>query len=72
MGDEVLNLFYAHFFGMAFIVKEDVTLDPVDVGFFGAKRIVFDAQNVADLFKKFAGRFFHVDLPCLYAYNLLI
>ena len=34
IGQEFLNLCVAHFHRMTLIVKKDIALDPVDVGFF--------------------------------------
>jgi hypothetical protein len=60
----------AHVFGMAFVVKQDVTLDPIDIGLFGAIGIMLCAQSFADTFDKlsaslveqFGGLCFHFTL----------
>ena len=36
VGDELVDFGDAHFAGVAFVVKEDVFTNPLDVGFFGA------------------------------------
>ena len=52
MGEEGLDLFDAHVFGMTFIVKKDVTFDPVFVGLFGAVGVVLGLKGVAHTFDK--------------------
>jgi len=47
VGQEGLDFGRAHVFGMAFVVEQDEALDPVHVGFFGADRIVLDADGIA-------------------------
>ena len=53
VGDEVFDFRDAHFFGVTFAVKEDVVFDPVDVGVFGARGVVFDAKCVTVLVEEF-------------------
>jgi len=55
VGDEGLDLFGAHVFGVALVVEEDEALDPFLVGLFGAAGVVFGADGVADLVHEFAG-----------------
>jgi len=38
---------------MALVVKKDEAANPIDVGLFGAKGIVFGTDGVADLFEEF-------------------
>lgn len=45
-------LFSAHVFGMAFVVEDDVTFDPLDVGLFCAVGVMFDANGVGDLLQE--------------------
>lgn len=40
---------------MAFMMKEDEAFDPVEVGFFGADRVVFGTKRVTNLIKEFRG-----------------
>jgi hypothetical protein len=42
-----LNFAGAHLFGVAFIVKEDVALCPMDLSLFGGIRIMFDTDSIA-------------------------
>jgi hypothetical protein len=49
MGEIVSDFIYTHVFGMAFVMKEDVVFDVVDVGLFGAEAHVFEAHKLADL-----------------------
>ena len=53
VGDELVDLVYAHFFGVAFVVVDDVLADPVYVGFFGANGVLFESDEVAVLVEKF-------------------
>lgn len=60
VGEEGLDFWGAHVFGVAFAVEEDVAFDPVAVGLFGAVGVVFEAQGVGDLVEEFArGFLFH-------------
>lgn len=43
----------AHFFWMAFIMKENVVPDPLDIGVFGARGVMLDAKGIAILVEKF-------------------
>jgi hypothetical protein len=67
MGDVGLDFGDTHFFGMAFVVVEDVAAAPFDVGLFGAVGVMFGADGVAELFEEFflfwrgGGRFWHFD-----------
>ncbi len=47
MGDELVDLRDAHFARVAFVVKENVFTNPVNVGFFGARGVLLDADLVA-------------------------
>jgi len=59
--DEVgLQLFSAHAFGMAFVMEEDETLDPVQVGLVGAIGVMFSAQGGTDQIHKFGRLGFHI------------
>lgn len=53
VGDVGLNFGDAHFFGMAFVVVEDVAATPFDVGLFGAVGVMLGANGVAELFEEF-------------------
>ena len=53
VGEESLDFWSAHFEGVTFVMEEDEAFDPVDVGFFGAIGIMFEAQGFADLVEKF-------------------
>ena len=53
VGDELVDLGDAHFFGVAFVVEENVLADPVYVGFFGAGGVLFEADKVAVLVEQF-------------------
>jgi hypothetical protein len=48
MGEEGFDFGYAHVLGMAFVVKEDETPDPLDVGFFGLVGVVFEPEGFTD------------------------
>jgi hypothetical protein len=49
MGQEGLDFGTVHGIGMLFVMKEDKAFDPVEVGLFGADRVVFGPQDGADL-----------------------
>jgi len=53
VGEEGLNFGCAHLCRVAFLVKEDVAPDPIQVGFFGAVGVVFEADGFAQLFEEF-------------------
>ena len=44
---------FRHFFGMLFVVEEDVAADPADVGAFGAEAKMPHPGNISDLVEKF-------------------
>jgi hypothetical protein len=44
---------------MSLVVEEDESLDPGNVRFFGAERVVLETHNVADLIEQFSGRALH-------------
>ena len=39
--------------GVAFVVMKDVAANPIDVGLFGAERVVVGSNGIAHLFKEF-------------------
>ena len=49
VGDELFDFGGAHFFGVAFVVEENVLAHPFDVGFFGAWGVLFEADVFAVL-----------------------
>lgn len=55
VGNELFDLRSAHFLWMALVVKEDVLPHPFNVGFFGAGRILLEANMLAILVEKFFG-----------------
>ena len=52
MRQELPNFGYAHFFGMAFVMKKDIVSYPESIGVFGARGVAFDAQGIAVLIEK--------------------
>jgi len=57
-GDDTIrpsNFWCAHLGGMTLVVEQNVASDPIDVGLFGAKGVVFKAQGVAYLIQQFRG-----------------
>jgi len=60
MGEKSFDFRDAHFLWMPFVMEQDIALDPVDIGLFGANRVVFDAYGLTNLVKKFLGTFFHL------------
>jgi hypothetical protein len=53
MGQKGADLWCGHGGWMAFVVGQDKTFDPVDVGLFSANAIVFKADFVANEVKEF-------------------
>jgi hypothetical protein len=49
IGEELFDFSTVQLLGMSFMVKEDEAFDPVEVGLFGADRVVFGPQDGADL-----------------------
>ncbi len=62
VGEEGFNLRDAHLFGVAFVVEKDEAFDPIDIGFFGAEGVVFEAEGVAHLIQQFGGLVRHGQL----------
>lgn len=52
VGQELLDLRFAHFLGVALAVKQDVALDPVHVGLLGADAVVLEADFCANLIEQ--------------------
>lgn len=59
IGQEGLHLGGPHVLGMALVVEEDETLDPVGVGLAGARRVVHEADGVIHLFEQLLGTWFN-------------
>ena len=58
MSEERLNLSTAHLLGMAYVVEEDISFDPVHIAFFRASRIMFALDSFANHVRSFLlGRF---------------
>ena len=53
VGEELVDFGRAHFFGVTFVVEEDVFLSPKDVGVAGAGGVVFEVDDVAILVEEF-------------------
>ena len=60
VGEEGFDFRDAHVARVLFMVEQDVAPDPADVGLFGADRVVFEADGVADLVEEFFGAFVHL------------
>lgn len=56
MGQKGFDLSAAPLTGAPFLVKQDVTLNPGDVGLLGADRAVFQSYGVTDPIEQFLGR----------------
>jgi hypothetical protein len=48
MSEKSGDFFLAHFVWVAFVMKENVTANPIDVSFLGADGVMFHAQMPAD------------------------
>lgn len=68
MGDELVDLVDAHFFGVAFVVVEDVFSDPLDVGFAGARGVLFELDGVVVLVEEFFFGFFWICLGLVFVH----
>ena len=53
VGKESNDFFFAHVVGVAFLVKENETANPIDVSLFGADAVMLDAQMPADAVEQF-------------------
>ena len=53
VGDELVDLWDTHFSRVSFVVKEDVFANPLDVGLFGAVRVLFEANIIPKLVEEF-------------------
>jgi len=53
LGEEGLDFWLAHIFGMAFVVEENAAVHSVTVSLFGAVGVVLGAQDVTSLIEKF-------------------
>jgi hypothetical protein len=49
MGEESFDFDLAHVLGMTFVVKHDVTINPLDIGLFGTEGIVLESKRVTHL-----------------------
>ena len=54
VGEKGFDLRHTHFFGVAFVMKENVLTDPVHVGLASARGVVFGFDHVADLVEEFS------------------
>ena len=50
--EKLLNVLLIHLGRMAFVMKEDVALDPIDVGLLSANAVVLAANRLPDLIQK--------------------
>jgi hypothetical protein len=53
--EEGFNFGSIHFFAVTFVVKENKLCYPVDICLFGANRIMFTADRLANLIEQFWG-----------------
>ena len=70
VGKEGLYLSGSHVFGMPFVVEKDVTLDPTDVGLFGANRIMLETNGITYTIEQLLGTFFHFSPRELLIYGM--
>jgi len=49
----------AHFLRVAFVVKQDVTTNPIDLALLGARRVVLETNRITNLIEQLAGSGFH-------------
>ena len=55
IGKKFLNFIFSHIFGMGFVVKEDITPNPIYVRLFRSIGRMLEAYSVANLVEKFFG-----------------
>lgn len=53
MAEECGDLFFAHFFRVTFVVKENETPDPIEVGLLGTDAVAFDPEVPANAVEEF-------------------
>jgi len=53
VGEEGLDFWVSHFFGVAFVVEEKVMFDPVIISLFGVVGVMLGARDVTGLIEKF-------------------
>jgi len=53
VGQAGCYLLFTHFYGMTFVVKENVLFHPAKVGLFGSGAVVSESNQVTSLFKEF-------------------
>lgn len=63
MREEGADFRNPHFAGVTLVMEEDEAPNPVDVGFFGAERIMFETQRLPDQIEQFRG-ICHQNLLC--------
>src|SRR6185503_8253029 len=56
VSEEGRNFAFAHFPRMAFVVKDNELLYPINIGLFSADAVMLDAQGVAHLVEQFGHR----------------
>ncbi len=71
VGQKGFDLRASHFSRVPLVVKEDVTLDPVDVARLGASGVMAQLKGVADLVEQFLGAVFHLDSRLGLLYTLM-
>jgi hypothetical protein len=49
MSKKLLDFTRTHVFGMTFVMKQNETLDPIDLSLFGADAVMFETNFVANL-----------------------
>jgi hypothetical protein len=49
----------SHFVGVTFVVEENEAANPLNIGFFGAVEVVFEANVIAHLVKELSGWVLH-------------
>ena len=49
----------AHFLRVAFVVKQEVTMNPINVALLGAVRVVLETNRITNLIEQLAGSGFH-------------
>ena len=61
----------AHFLRVAFVVKQDVTTNPIDLALLGARRVVLETNRITNLIEQLAGSGFH-EIQVVFLYYMLL
>jgi hypothetical protein len=61
----------AHFLRVAFVVKQEVTMNPINVALLGAVGVVLETNRITNLIEQLAGSSFH-EMQIVFLYYVLL